>query len=329
VIAVYVALAMVVFVGLAAVVVDLGVAYANRRQMQNAADAAALAATQQLQKAIFGATVDLAAAGQVDGVARTTVADNGGDLDAKFRCRVIRPDDSEIADCTATSTWAATGAGAVGVRVTAGHQVSTFFAGIFGSDSTTASTVAAARVQRVAQASGPFLVCSSAQYDDGHGHAGSPLPDLMVKVDGQWQVNTAAIGQVYLLHGPQVSTCGATDDDFKGLADDPQDPYALPAYVQTDTGNHAGPVRVQVAGSTCTDVDTIGCAFLTPVCVDDPAPTGAGHNLKLYCVAWGAFEIDQAAANKHTGKFLGTVNVIGPGGGTPTPGDPTVVSLVQ
>ncbi len=378
VIAVYFALLMVVLVGLASIVVDLGVAYANRRQMQNAADAASLAATQKLNDALFQSSgPDPADAEQVATLAAQTVADNGGSSGPSavaaglYSCTVVDANGGSIAACSDWTTWTDPSQQAVGVRVQAGRAVQTFFGGIFGVSSTTARTVAAARVEPLIAGSGPFLVCAFDQLPPGdgngngigggnapasggkHGSDGTEgsngkdgkdgkssgtQPDLLVKgTGGTWVTNGAAIGQAYELHGPQVSTCDIKDSSFKGLAADPAAPTTIVnsagtqgAWFDTLPGDHAGPVRVQVAGQVCTNVDVIGCQFVTPICLND-GPHGHGRNAQLWCVAFGVFKISQAGANYHVATFEGSRPIAGGVGGAavPSPGEPVLVKLFQ
>jgi hypothetical protein len=213
------------------------------------------------------------------------------------------------------------------VRVTSGTSQQSFFGGIAGVGRSGAGAVAAARTQPLVKGSGPFLVCYQQQQD---GDSGPPLPPLLLGSPpvAPYPVNPAAIGQTYLVHGPQVSDCGLRDSSFKGLADDPQAPYSLPGLVDTDTGTQAGPVRVKVAGTTCTDVDTIGCVVILPICVD---ATEHGHNARMFCVVWGGFKISQVSANEHSAVFLGTVDVAGGQGGVGVPefGKPSVTKLTE
>jgi Flp pilus assembly protein TadG len=318
-----------ILIPLAAIGVDIAGAYANRRQMQNAADAGALAGANVISKALYTSTTpNIGVAATLDSVVRSVVTSNGGDgSGSNFSCRVINTGVNEIGGCADTASWAHAGSGAVGVRVTAGSATQSVFAGIFGTDKLTAKTVAAARVQPLLAGSGPFLVCYDNQKAGGNG--GTDLPDILLSDNAPYPGNPAAIGVNYLIHGAQISDCGLDDSSFKGLADDPQDPFTLPGWVQTDTGDKAGPIRVLVAGqSRCTDPDQVGCVAVLPVCTK---AQGQAHNAKMYCVSWGAFEITQASANSHRGRFLGTVTVAGGQGGNGLPqfGKPSLVKLVE
>jgi len=85
-------------------------------------------------------------------------------------------------------------------------------------------------------------------------------------------VNPAAVNQVYGIHGPQVPSCGAGSNSFKGLVND-STPSSVPAWWAGDTGVHAGPVRNQLARpDACTTTDGFdnwtGCTIIVPLCVD-------------------------------------------------------------
>jgi Flp pilus assembly protein TadG len=318
-----------VLIPLAAIGIDLAGAYANRRQMQNAADAGAMAGASVVSKALYSSvTVDGSAAAALDSTVSAVVRSNGGDsASGDYSCQVINASNSPIATCSDTGSWAVAGSGAVGVRVTAGSSTQSIFAGFLGANRLSARTVAAARVQPLIAGSGPFLVCYNDQKVNGDG--GADLPNLLLSNEPPYAVNPSAIGENYLIHGPQISDCGLGDSSFKGLADDPQNPFTLPGWVQTNTGDKAGPIRVLVAGqSFCTDVDQVGCVAVLPICVSASAH---GHNAELYCVTWGAFEITQASKNSHRGRFVGTVTVAGGQGGDGLPqfGKPSLVKLVE
>src|SRR5260370_4262091 len=77
---VIVALTMTMLVTITAIVIDLGNTYATHRQVQNAVDAAAMAASRQLVKGVTGATIL--------STAQTVVAANGADSGSVV-CQII------------------------------------------------------------------------------------------------------------------------------------------------------------------------------------------------------------------------------------------------
>ena len=42
---------------------------------------------------------------------------------------------------------------------------------------------------------------------------------IMQKVGGTWVINSAAVGQTFQIHGPQIEKCNAKASRYKGLAD--------------------------------------------------------------------------------------------------------------
>jgi len=97
---IFVVLALVALMAMAAVVVDGGRAYAVRRQMQNAADSAAEAAARALDSARF-ASGDPA---QVDAIARSIALSNASSTAAGlFICTVIDKTSASLAPCSDTS----------------------------------------------------------------------------------------------------------------------------------------------------------------------------------------------------------------------------------
>src|SRR5947209_4140299 len=118
---VLVALLMVAMLIIAAIALDGGQAYADHRQMQNAADAAALAGARALEQVRFRGTSVTDVGTQALGQA----TDNGASSSTgHYSCMVIDKHQQPIAACTDTLTWTApTNLGrAVGVSVQAGKD---------------------------------------------------------------------------------------------------------------------------------------------------------------------------------------------------------------
>jgi len=118
---IWVSLAMVAFLSMTALNIDGGYAYAQRRQMQNAADAAAIAGARM--RALGGSDA------QVDSAIREYAMANGADA----------------------VSWTYLN-GQTTVQVTASRTFSTFFAGIIGLYQMTASAVAEASIQPLSAA---------------------------------------------------------------------------------------------------------------------------------------------------------------------------------
>ena len=158
---------MVALLGVAGLVLDGGLGYNNRRQMQNAADSAALAGAGALQQARFAGA---APSGILTAV--TVAAErNGSDTSdpSHFRCGLLTlsqsrtrplPDMSTLTPCSAATT--ATVATSVGVFVETGETHSTLLASAGGNKSLTTRASAAASVQQAMWSAGPWAVCGNA-----------------------------------------------------------------------------------------------------------------------------------------------------------------------
>jgi Flp pilus assembly protein TadG len=324
---VMVAVLMVAMLAIAGLAIDGGQAYSDRRQMQNAADAAALAGARSLEKARFsgGSTASV----NSDALAE---ASNNGGQSSHFTCTVVDKNNTAIAACTDTATWtlAANLTRAVGVRVNAGENRNTSFAKVVGVGAVSVNNVAAATIQVLTGGDSPFMVCGNAATADAQ------TPPLLVPDATQatgWQINTGqvagtptAIGNTYDLHGPQVPGCNSHGNSFKGLANGPM---TLPGWIDDSPGVRAGPTRSLVAAQNgCSGATLDNCILFVPICSDGQ---GSGSHIQLYCVAWGSFLVTQVGANKHTGQFLGGFDATGgqTGTGDPNAGTVNVVKLIQ
>ena len=311
-----VAIFLVPLMAMAALVIDLGTGYATARQMQNAADTAALAATRQLALVKYaGAT-----AGTVDTTAHAIADANGAD-DSLVTCTVIKADQTPLGPCTTAAN--VVNSLAAGAQVAAGHRFATSFAAVLGTNALSPSRTAAATIQSLLRGDAPFLVCAFSQTDGSQ-----PVPDLLLPSGANWVVNAAAVGKNYFVHGPHVSSCGLGSNAWKGVAN--TGPFTLPNMLPITTGVKAGPVRQQIAGLPgCVNGYSIGCTMLLPICTSSDG--GNGINGHLYCVTWGAFQLVAQTANTHTFTFLGTVTATSGQGSQTLPGtnDVHLIKLVQ
>ena len=362
VILVLLAVGLVVFLGVAAVAIDLGVAYASSRQMQNAADAAAMAGAQELECLKFsppsntvGCQVYPATAASVASVVSATAGTNGADA-SQIICDVISgyvpgttPDYQVIGSCSDTSSWTpylntadAAGQQADGVYVAAGTTEKTFFGGSTGVRNLTQQRQAAATVQSLAGGVAPLLACAYNQTDPNTGKA---APDLLVPSSTSpsgYAENPAAIynpttqSPQYFLHGPHVATCNLSSQGWKGVADEGQSWPTVPGWLPIKTGDKAGPIRVQLANQTGCTTDgsgaisgSNGCVLVLPICTLSNG--GSGSNGVLYCVGYGAFDLLSGSANSQDFGFLGLASVSGgvTDQGNPDPNGVNVVTLIQ
>ena len=362
VVLVLLAVGMVVFLGIAAVAIDLGVAYASSRQMQNAADAAAMAGAQELECLKFtpasntvGCQVFPATTAGVGSVVSSTAAGNGADP-AQLICDVISgyipgstPDYQVIGPCSNPSSWSpylnaadATGQEADGVYVETGTTEHTFFGGSTGVQSLTQQRQAAATVQSLAGAVAPLLACAYNQTDQ---QTGQPAPDLLVPSSTSpsgYAENPAAVYNTttqspqYFLHGTHVDICNLSSEGWKGVADEGQSWPTVPGWLPIKPGDKAGPIRVQLANATGCSTDGNGnisgngdCVLVLPICTLSNGASGS--NGVLYCVGYGAFELLSGTSNSQNFGFLGLASVSSgvTDQGNPDPNGVNVVTLIQ
>lgn len=310
---VLIALSTVGLVALAGLALDGGRVYSERRQMQNAADAASMAATRQLDRYLTGASSD---ARLIETAAKDTAEDNGADRSV-VTCQLVQFDRTVIGACPTTATMApAAQAVAAGVKVGTSATKDTFFMKAVGSTSFTATANAIAQIGRPGGTYiAPFLVCATAP---GH------VPAILVPdVNGPegFSVNAAAIGSTYVIYGNEIKSggrdCGNDSSSFRGnvcadknKCDSPS--YSIPGDWDADTGNENGPtLRLVNSGSVCDPTFTVGCVLVLPLCPRGNGQTGAGF--ATYCSDLGLFEISLVQNHHIEAIFRGraTINVGG------------------
>lgn len=358
-IAVVVAILAVVLVGVSALAVDLGVAYSDRRLMQNASDAAATAGTRQLVAARWttNATtppswkIDLAAAGNLNTLVADVITKNGGGNPADYACEVLSPSRSVLATCDTASKWDETAwrsVDPVGVRVRANSTRPSVLGGIFGSNSIRASAGAAAQVFPVKSGQGDFLVCAyhmdpskpypvdgnparilledalkvepAPSLPDENNLAYLPIDPVTKAVVDDWTYNPLAIGDTYLIHDPKIKKpCGLDVASWNGLAGIDPQGLVVPGVFGTDPGTKAGPTRVMVA-NRCADTGKNGeGCFVTAPICVAAWNPKTGSKNSLWCVKLGVFELTQADSNTHEGKLVSDALLEGAVPGTGTP----------
>lgn len=310
-------LALIAIAGLA---IDGGRVYGERREMQNAADTAAMAGTRQLDQYLTGKTAD---ASTIETAAKDTAEKNGADR-AVVTCQLVRFDRSIIEPCPTTATMSAgTKAVAAGVVVATSATKETFFMKAVGNSSFTATANATAQIGRPGgKYIAPFLVCATAP-----GHV---PPILVPDVNGPegFSVNPAAIGHTYDLYGNEIKDngkdCGNDSASFRGnvcadknKCDAPS--YSIPGDWDADTGNANGPtIRLINSGNVCSTDYTVGCVLVLPLCPRGNGQTGS--NFAMFCSDLGLFEVTSVDNNPNSGidgKFLGrtvinTGGIVGP-----------------
>jgi hypothetical protein len=155
-------------------------------------------------------------------------------------------------------------------------------------------------------------------------------------------VNPASGKPYFLIHGPQIATCGAGSNNFKGLNNttgtitlparggDGENTPPQPIYV--DNGVKAGPTRMRrVPGVLGCEIDQFdGCVMVLPI-VDNSGPGGTGNSIVYAGRAWGAFWVKQLNANEHGAYLIANypITATGTTGWTPTYSGPVTIRLIR
>ncbi|MFZ6003847.1 MAG: pilus assembly protein TadG-related protein [Actinomycetota bacterium] len=314
---VIIAVSALTLTGMAGLALDGGRAYAERREMQNAADSAAMAGTRKLDLYLTGVISD---AGAIADAVADTAEQNGADP-GKVTCQLVTFARAVIEPCPTSATMSpATRLVAAGVRVTTGSTQETFFMRALGNTSFTAAADATAQIGRPGGPYvAPFLVCATAP-----GHVPQILIPDLAGPEG-FSVNPAAIGVTYDLYGNEIrqdgKDCGNDSSSYRGnvcldenSCDAPS--YSIPGSWDADTGNANGPtVRLVNSGTACSPDYTVGCVLVLPLCPRGNGQTGSGFS--MFCSDLGLFQITKVENHDVDGTFLGraTVNtggIVGP-----------------
>lgn len=322
---VFLAISALALIAVAGLALDGGRAYGERREMQNAADTAAMAGTRQLDQFLTGKTAD---ASTIATAAKDTAETNGADR-AAVTCQLVGFDRSIIESCPTTTTMDPdTKKVAAGVLVTTAATKATFFMKVVGTNSFTANGHAIAQIGRPGGTYlSPFLVCATAP-----GHIPPILvpkatsPTGFVVNDGTeagYGPPPGAIGVTYDIFGLDIKSggkdCGNDSQSYRGnvcLANNCGGPYPLPGDWNAATGQANGPtLRLTNSGNYCTADYTVGCVLVLPLCPRGNGQTGAGF--AMYCVELGLFQVAVVDSNNIDATFLGraTINqggIIGP-----------------
>ncbi|MEY2566582.1 MAG: hypothetical protein QOE35_1111 [Actinomycetota bacterium] len=163
---VFIAISMVALLIVAALVIDGGFGYSNRRQMQNAADTAALAGASALKRARFEGGQVLGIKSAVFNALQRNGANAGTDP-SLYACGLVTlaqvnnpPDFASLFPCD--SLTAATNVTSfVAVKVRSGETHATLLAKVAGQASQTTRALAAASIQKAKAADGPWTVCGN------------------------------------------------------------------------------------------------------------------------------------------------------------------------
>lgn len=321
--ALFIAFIMVGLLAFGGLVIDGGDAFAQRRQMQNAADSSATAGANALYLYKQGGP-----GAAVFTTARDEAVANGANT-SSFTCELVLYNalgvETGTADCQGASN--AELDAAFKVRVSTDSDHSTRLISIVGIDSFNADGDAAASLRAGGVGNSPFMLCAAL----GTAHD-PPLLRLDATDPTGWEINPDAVGEEYDLWGNNIkdSDCGL-GNDFRGLVDN-QTAHAIPGSWPADSGNKAGHrVAAEVIGGCTVDKDVqikdipIGCEFAVPLCTHADGPKS------LYCVKVGRFRItDDLTPPGLQAVFVGGgVVTTGEGSGIPGVGDVTVIKLSE
>lgn len=300
------AFAMVALIGMLGLATDLGYLFVERRTLQNAADAAALAGAQQLTKwdatnkkytnslSVLDSVQSVISGNEVGGKAPTIVS-----------CNYVDSHANALGECD-SSAAAIPPALASGVKVVVKETHSTFFIRIVGPKTASTSTTSTAQVYHatVIPNDAPFIVCGT---QDPNGSQ----PAILNADD---TINYSANGTTYLIHaqngGKGLNQCSAKGGSFDGLASNKggNDNATIPGDWTIKTGETSGPTREAVDGVAGCGATTVwnDCVLILPVANN---ASGNGSNTVLYVVNIAAFQVTQVAANQHTGTLLASYTI--------------------
>jgi Flp pilus assembly protein TadG len=298
------ALMLTALLGAVGLSVDLGMAFSERRTMQSAADAGALAGTRVVSKANVGSPTSAWSEVQAVVTANKMAAGTIASID----CNYVTDNGTAINPCTATVPVNATG---VEVTVTENHP--TYFIRVVpgGPSTVTTSAVARANVKKLgAPTDGPYLPCGV-----NTKLASGGTMSIMQKVDGNWQIDPAAVGKVFNIHGPQIEKCKAKASRYKGLADTALNKnLPIPGWFSYKEGDTAGFISADVEGPDGCKAgqEVINCVVFLPIVVDNPEEQN--NDRRQWAVGYAPFYITgNNSGNEHYGKLIADYLVYGKG----------------
>jgi Flp pilus assembly protein TadG len=283
---------------------DLGVAFMQRRTVQAAADAGALAGTRLVAKE---SGTSQSARADVEAVVHANMSALGSV--SSIDCSYVNDEGQANSDCSSTIP-----SGASGVRVSVTESHPTFFVRVIPGAPTSVVTSATARanVKTLGMPTdGPFLPCGV----DTRLATGGRL-SLAIKSDGQWIINPAAVGSTFEIHGPQIEKCDSKASRYKGLADvDANRDRSAPGWFVYKEGDSAGTISQDVEGPDGCKAgqEIVDCVVFLPIVVNDPAESG--NDRQLWTVGFAPFYVTAPKSNEHWGKLISDYMVFGRGQG--------------
>jgi Flp pilus assembly protein TadG len=316
------ALSLTALLIVAALVLDGGQGYAERRQIQNAADAASMAGARALDRYRFPPSGFTPNVTTISSEVNRVAADNGGT--SVTSCRLINFDQVGTSNDLGPCTSATAANQAEGVRVGVAGTFQTFFGGITGRQSLTANNAAAATIQELTAADSPFLVCGNPALGGYN----------LLNPDGTLNPSNAAnLGEI-TIHGSQVPDCGA-NSQFKGLDGGP---IELNTWVDVgEQGNQVGQYRdITTSVTPCPDGGPFDdCDMILPIM---QAGRANGSGAEAYITAFAVFHVTEGHTGgaAHTAHYVGVSSSIVTGGegagidlGSSNPGLVRLIKLAE
>lgn len=278
---------LVVMLGMIGLAIDLGYAFAQKRSVQNAADAGAIAGAHVVTQ--WSATNSTITA--ESDVLTVVNANKMGDATLTATCDYVDDDGATLAPCGEEVPETATG-----VQVAVKETHSTFFMqAIPGAPKTVTTHAVATAHAQIVQPDGsgaPFILCgASAKLL----HGGGTMEIVTKQTDGTYAINQDAVGKTFVVHASQVESCGLQPDRYKGLALGSRNAgKTIPAWFYGDDGNSVGQANQVVNGiQGCgrTAPDPFGCVMYVPLATNEPAAVKSGNDNLFYVVAYAAFYV--------------------------------------
>ncbi len=314
-----IALSMSAVVATTGLIVDGSNAFAQRRQMQNAADSAALAGARALDKLVVNAEAAIRTAVVASAVANGA---NASDVTCRLTSDVL----VDLGACPLASTGTATTLRNTvsAVKVTVGATKDTSFIRVVGAETFTARATATAQIQGLRAGNSPFAICAVGDSDPRSLGDGQATPIILPDNS----MNPNALGVLYELQDPTTIGCGQ-NSQFKGLTEDMNNDYPVPGPWDLLNGDHGINVSTAVVAgnSACRGGITVNCVILVPLChAADPPVADV-----LYCQRFGAFRVTDVHSSSRIGGVLidNVVATGGQGGGHAGTGEARVIKLSE
>ncbi len=295
----------IAMLGMLGLAMDLGMAFAQKRTIQNAADAAALAGARQVAR--YTPAVPTSAEPETTQFATGSTDHIGSTSQTLFYCKYVDYSGGEQGDCNAPVTPPATG-----VRVKVREQHQTFFIRVIPGAPTTVTTEATAMafVERFTTPTGdaPFLLCGSSSWaitDENNNALGGNKGVSLNILTAANKINPAYVGYTFRIHDNSLSQgnvaspasqagCGTTSASFNGLAGSGNQNASIAGWFDYQTGTQVGNVTVDVPGvGGCRAGQNTNCVMFLPVAKSTPTPTAR----QMYVVTLAPFRITCGGSN--------------------------------